>query len=703
MNTYNENLQSAVNKTLNALELEDKQLESKANAAKFTLYYAEGARITADDVLARDQKTYKEQSKVNVQAVINNNIATNMEATAESQKTETAKAVSNISTAAANVDAANKAILKLSSDVGGLLNIAMPADFKAEIHSQCKDASDLIRLTAYHSEKASELGMKASELTAEITANAVDEKAKLTETEIENLMKTAQEQFKSTSNLIETDHLNISKARTVEKAAEGALKDSIMQYDSSVKAYKASNQALNFGLRVPKSTINSTGFTVMFNALSPPFEFTKPSPESEDQFYDVKMIDGYKLLVVPAQKKMLFNLTSAELALLGDGTYLDVPIVKGQKKYTVPITLNEVKDIDGKDLNLGVNYVVFLYAEINKAYKKLINNYEDVLSVASAHFSVTHKLIGPKRNKIAHSGDTISFNIENVDQYTQDLLTDKKFEFRCILLQKDVNDIMGVMNKEDLKNIESEISQLEQIAEEYDPQIEKLTSSVNALKGKGLALDLKLEEVASSISENGKAITELAGKTQRPDPNDKDANSELDDLKNQQKMHLKNQTTLSKQQEKNADDIKAVAADLTKVIEAKESAMSKVKELKSGIEPFFFDQNIASTVTEANYIKGTAKLVSANSAQGKKPAKTKGKSSTNTKDQSGSDKNQNSEAMSISCTFKIENNTTDNFGNVYNADNIYFPAVLTASITSADLQNQYTNHLVIGKANETSK
>jgi len=658
MNTYNENLQSAVNKTLNALELEDKQLESKANAAKFTLYYAEGARITADDVLANDKVTYKDRSKVNIQAVINNNIATNMSESAETQKTEVEKAVGNIATAAANVEAANNAIIKLSSDVGGLLNIAMPADFKTEIHTQCEDASDLIRLTAYHSELASEYGMKASELTSEITANAVEERAKVTKTEIETLQKTAAEQFLATSKLIENDHQNISKARINEKVAEGMLVDSMTQYDSSVKAYKISNHELNYGLTVPKKSITDSGFKVYFNTLEPPFKFTKPTPNSEDKFYGVKMVESYKIMVVPVAKKMLFNLTSAEVALTNKGTFLDVPIVHGVKRYSVPISLDEIKDVDGNNLNLGDEYVVFLFIEINEDYKKLIHNFVNVLSVASSQFSIVHQLLGPKKDDISYdtSAKTISFTIDNVAKYTQDLFNDKKFIYRCILLQIDNNDIMGLMNKEDLKNIEDEIRQLEKIAEEYDPKIEELTGSINAIKSKGLALDQSIIDHEQKMKVNQQRIN---------------------DLKNRQSSHGKEHSKLTKQQEKNSEKLKDLNDKLSDSIDAKNSATKNIKELERGITPFFFDLDIANMVNEANYLlKGDAELQ---------------KSIASPND---------SNLKSISCTFKILDTTTDNFGNIFDEKNTYLPAILTASTALDSVQNQYANKLVIASSDK---
>jgi len=138
MNSYNENLHSSVVSSLNAQELELQKLKSQKDAATFSMYYAQGARVTAAEKLEVTTLKYNFQQKVNSQAVTDSDMSTNVLTSANNVKAYVAKSVTNGSVAAANVQIATNAILKLASDTGSIFSIVNAADYGTEIYRQAE-------------------------------------------------------------------------------------------------------------------------------------------------------------------------------------------------------------------------------------------------------------------------------------------------------------------------------------------------------------------------------------------------------------------------------------------------------------------------------------------------------------------------------------------------------------------------------------
>ena len=71
MTSYEKNLQSAINDTLNQLEAERQKLDTRKNAAQFTLYHAQGTNLTAQDKLDKIKTEYDDANDINIQGVDN--------------------------------------------------------------------------------------------------------------------------------------------------------------------------------------------------------------------------------------------------------------------------------------------------------------------------------------------------------------------------------------------------------------------------------------------------------------------------------------------------------------------------------------------------------------------------------------------------------------------------------------------------------
>ncbi|MDP9047216.1 MAG: hypothetical protein M3N14_03710, partial [Bacteroidota bacterium] len=173
MNTYNENLRTSVVASLQSQELAQKTVSAALNAAMFTLYYAEGATITANEKFTLAKEELAEKTSVKLQAVATSNISNNQLLSATQASQYAKQSVTNTAVCAANVQVASNAILRLASDLGSIYSIVNAADSDTDIFTQAQEARDLINQTAYEAEVASRIAMKASALMSEVSASTV--------------------------------------------------------------------------------------------------------------------------------------------------------------------------------------------------------------------------------------------------------------------------------------------------------------------------------------------------------------------------------------------------------------------------------------------------------------------------------------------------------------------------------------------------
>ncbi|MBL7726629.1 MAG: hypothetical protein JNM68_03040, partial [Dinghuibacter sp.] len=498
MNAYNENLHANVVTSLQNMEQELKTVSSASNAAMFTLYYAEGATITAMEKLSAAKDSQSFQENVKTQAVKNNNLSNNLLASATQAGAYLKQSVSNTSVAAANVQQAANAIVRLSSDIGSIYNIVQAANADTDIFNQAREANQLIKKTAYDAEIASQTAMEASIFTSKVSGNVVLDKAKSTNAAVGDLLKTTSTDFDNISQTVSDDNAALASASASEKLAEGVFEDSNTVTGSTASAYKLTNRELNNNLVAkPVPGQESTSFMVSFNTIRSPFfeRSTKP-------LYPVQ---NYYLIVAKEKQKTTFTMSNAENIIQNLPTQCinlqmdKIPFFIPGSEYKAQFDFLAItgadgntyalRDSDGDAITTGVDYVVFLLAVYHEDYKKKLNTFDDYLSAPSALFTFTNYLaiakitsfpaanllppledinIFQSSTTVAASNGAPTIGIavsENADFSGQ-------VEYRCILLPANNNlGLSGMANMESLAELDDEIKKLEVIASELDPQI----------------------------------------------------------------------------------------------------------------------------------------------------------------------------------------------------------------------------------------
>jgi hypothetical protein len=177
MNTYNEILRSGVVASLQRQELDQKTVSAALNAAMFSLYYAQGATVTAHEQLNLASAELAEKTLVKQQAVISSNSSNNQLFAATQANQYVKQSVTNNAVCAANVQVAANAILRLAGDLGSVYSMVNAVGPDTDIFDQAREARDLINKTAGEAGVASRIAMNASVLAAEVSASTVMDKS----------------------------------------------------------------------------------------------------------------------------------------------------------------------------------------------------------------------------------------------------------------------------------------------------------------------------------------------------------------------------------------------------------------------------------------------------------------------------------------------------------------------------------------------
>ena len=679
MNSYNENLHSAIVSSLQELDIEEQDLKSQVNAAMFTLYHAEGATITAQQNLGAAKDTFKFKAATQNQAVKDSNASINLLNSATQANQYVKQSTTNIAVCAANVQISANAIVRLASDIGSIYSILNAADFDSDIYFLAKDAHHLMNETAYDAEVASQLAMEASMLTAEVSASTVLDMAKATNTLMASVLKITTAGFDSATQDIATDNASLSLVRSTEKLDEGALEMVSIAYNATKSAYELANRELNLDLRVETIEKNALSFTVHFNLIKSPFSIEK----LEDPLYPV---EKYYIMVVKEKKKQTFSISNAENLLLLDNT--EVISVVPPKNSHVSQVVNVYSNLEGKDIpavtdsdneeiKLGVDYVVFVMAIFTDEYKRKINCYDDYLSAPSQAFTLTTKLesipgkaieVKPYNEKdLTEDEQNLASefkkeDLSKIDLEDEDTLADYTYvmtfetkenlntsiEYRCMLLpfSPDVSD--RLLTSDSLQFlIENEIAQLEEIASEFDPEIAKLQEE-------NYTNELKLGLLGTQLTELTKQL-ETYGK------NDATANEETTAKQQSLKADQKAVGAQLKELQKTHDANTKLLDFLTTEKDKKSRSLAKVDMAKPG---FLFNVPIAEQVYADSY--------------------TVAKQKKDTKD-----------SKSVQWTAFFGPNTTDNFGNKLNKKEKYLPVVLSYSTAAAENEADFVNALSV--------
>lgn len=573
MNTYNENMRAAIVSSLQNQNSTQKEIKSKLNAAMFTLYHAEGGSITAQAKLKEAMGSLEYKAEVKQQIVANSNASNNQLKSANQANDYLKQSVSNAAVCAANVQIAANAVTRLASDVGSIFSIINAADFDTDIYIQAEEVRELINNTAYGAEFTSQLAMETSMLTAEVSSATVLNESKTTNSNMNTLTKIVTDEFSTASQVMAADYTALAAANAKEKEAEGNLKYYTVDAKAVVNAYDSMNKELNQQLKVITGA-SDTNFSVQFNKILNPF-------------YDTNPVKEYYLFVVKESKSGIFSISNAENLLInGEHQYITVTLPDSDTKTSknlenvltgtlvslendsITTRINymnlgdgeNLKDSDGDDITLGTGYVVFLMAVYTDAYKKSINNFSDFLSAPSSSFTLTSQLtavenstinVSPLKEKNKTDNDIKSEQDFTVflNQFLADSQNDtntaaksgynykvtfsaeensaQKVQYRVMLLPVYKGITQDLLTKNALQSFLNELSSLDAISNQYDPQIAALQSQLS---------QVELEQQQAALEKNAKGQKEYSQKSQS-------LSADIEKLKRQKANLLKNQST----------------------------------------------------------------------------------------------------------------------------------------------------------------
>lgn len=441
MNSYNDNLHNSVVASLNEQEISLQTISSKYNAAEDTLYYRQSNRITTHEDLqlaTTVQKFYQEARDKTVEC---SNSSINLQGATDQAKDYLDKTVSNTAVAAANVQIASNAVLKLASDVGSIFSIVNAADFESEIYYLSQRTKERMDETAFDAEAVSQVSMEATSSISNVPIEDLKKRSDQINESITLLQTTVTSEYDKANNKVKADSAKLELATNAEKKAEGELYVRQKEYNSTRIAYNITNKELNLDLDVLGITegvnvAEQTGEVVVnFNDYESPFPDPSSTIQTNQDSYGPSNyfpISSYYVFVTKYKKKSTFSISNAEeilnqYPLETNGTQnedvryavIERADIKHPQKEGVTITsigenltlllekyieggFDPTKDnpnyyqldSDGDPIVLGEQYVVFIMGEFEPRYKKNINNFDDYLSGASENFALEVNIPG---------------------------------------------------------------------------------------------------------------------------------------------------------------------------------------------------------------------------------------------------------------------------------------------------------------------
>lgn len=668
MNTYNDNLHAGVMDSLQSLDQDVKKIHSQANAAMFTLYYAEGATITAKEKLDKAKGKLDFQESVKEQAVNNSNALINLQSSAMQSNQYVKQSASNMATAAANVQIAANAIVRLSSDIGSIYNIVQAANFESEISEHASQANGYISKTAYAAEAASQTAMEASVFVAKIPGATIEEKAKSTNKLMNDLLKVVSDNFDTLSQKVADSNKALAAASVDEKKAEGIFSNLHTIKSATDAAYQLTSKELNLNLSVTPDIEESTHtIKVHFDFIRSPFK-----ENGKSGHYPVK---EYYLFLVKDKQKLNFTSSTADNILLNENSQrvisfqLDhLPIAKKiQPGFKDVIDLLEVrgkeggkyalKDSDGDRIEPGVNYVAFLFAMYEEQYKRKLNSFDDYLSAPSSVFSFTYQLsavtlqphhaslkIGPEKESAQ-----LHFTVKDTESSDQ-------VEYRCIFLPTYNNpSVSGMTDSATIAELDKEIDHLKSAAKEKAHKITTLQEEQGALV-EHIAEDRKKSpSLMNDVEQELLRYADLHNKDKKPKEVAEDFMNiykpeDGDDIKS-----LEHHNKLAKDHAASLVKYHRHAVDILQSSLEKEMIDAEIHSKHRSKIGFLFNQELAEQVSAGNYT--VAKKIQ--------------------------DK----------WTIQVDDSTTDNFGNLLIRDGqLYTPVVLSVSTAPETEVSAFTNN-----------
>ncbi|MFT5822740.1 MAG: hypothetical protein ACI8ZM_003997 [Crocinitomix sp.] len=654
MNTYNENLRTSIVNSLDEQAASLQKTHSALGAQEISLYYSQGALISANDKFDDTLQMYEIQQDILASVNENNNSAINVVDAATQEKTYVDQAVNNSAVAASNVQIAANAIVHLAGDIGNVFSIVSAADYKSQIYDQTEEAKNNMDTTAYNAKLASQYAMESTMLTSSITASTVLTEAQATGVALQSLNDSFKAQFDKTSATLDAQNTAVVTANNLEKKAEGLTEDLNTANYGTRSAYELNNDELNSGLKVlvnhgDDATPSKTD--KFFNLEFSPY-ITPLYLDSKGDAIDA--VQQYYIIIVDSSSKSTFSSTSADTAISGspkNGKNMYVEVNKGDISPNNPrlfgkkVEIANIADSNGLDIALGKEYCLFLYIKMTEKYKKTINNYSDILSAGSESFDLTHQLNavdflpttgGSKVPETIVSDDQLEF------QATQTI--DFNMEYRVMFIPTSKDKVGNLLSDANLPTVKER--------NKYNRRIQHFTSRMASLQA----------QIDNVKSKAGGLIDKITVKINLEKDRYFNATTEKAKAKIQEGIDL-----LSSELKiiTNTRDTKVTALEAS-IVESSTAldAVEKKKETEAqthAAKGVFFNLALAEQVPTGLYSPATNEA-NPESATGK---------------------------------FKVTLNedTTDNYGNKLNNKETYVPVILSYSKAKASESAQYSNAL----------
>jgi hypothetical protein len=452
MDTYNESLKTTTSNILAALSAQQTQLQSAQITAEYSLYYAQGAELTARTALEGTELAVIEYDHISSQIQFNSNQVFNLVASLTQANVDTTASVTNVATAAANVQIAANAISTLGADIGAALSIATTYINKTDSYNKIVEAAAFVNEVANSAQEIAFKLMEVSSHTSEIASSALLNQGTVTQTKIGAVATAVNTEFNKYLALATTENQTLAQACKQDRQKEGALLDANREVKAITNVYKNANCHLNLNLTV--AVISSKSIRAAFTALPNPLPTFYAPPASDIKIPDAK--PNYYLFLVPEQAQTLLSVDLVEqmFAHRDDpelkGTFYSVTASKDPDGKCVSDHSNVIDlslDVYGTKVEAGKNYVAFIYSELSPEYKRYVNNYSDLVSAPSQFFTPATLL--PSAKHFSEKGGTsltlpdILFEIDLKSASAADIAAimaaekAKTLEYRCILVETD--------------------------------------------------------------------------------------------------------------------------------------------------------------------------------------------------------------------------------------------------------------------------
>lgn len=452
MSTYNENLRETVIDTLTALAGQQTTMDSQNTVAKYNLYYAQGTELAAQQKLDSTRRLVASYEGIDSVAITCDNQAINLLASLTQANTNVTASMTNVATAAANIQIASNAVMKLSSDIGAALNIATASMYGTDTYNKIAEANNYINIVANDARNVSKAAMEASSKTAEIISSATLAQGTSVKAQVDNVLAAVDAEVNKYSTTAIAENQTVGKSDRARSAAFGSLLDAKSQADAIDTAYTNANREINQNLLVKVSSqhLIKLSFDTLINpaptyqksgnqtstipslgakyylALAPTDQVSILSTDQAEQLFASRAPNSSQFVAIPIAESA--TTASEQLQVNGEidgaevsGTVtvtLDTPPSKPNGDKTgalsvvvtvtqlpeegmagdqtppinppapITVTVTVTTDVFGSKIVAGKEYAACIYIELGMDYKRYIGDFSDRLSAPSLPFTL---------------------------------------------------------------------------------------------------------------------------------------------------------------------------------------------------------------------------------------------------------------------------------------------------------------------------